>query len=283
MQRILNIPIDQALLESWANWLAPEQQPFYLTEAQGQALKLIISAAPSFSPEGRDTFKLWGVTCPQAVMLNESDFLTLPLATRTELLRLQLEHGRGEVLCVADWRDLLTEVEEQAGGEHFVWWPSLLAGREWELLAHWSSQGRLPCEHQAVPEEIWSALRTAWPRVREIAGTFPSGSGPNCFGTVMAGAGVRGAEHQWMLREPFEDWLAAYTAKTTECEAPGTVLVWRDGHGQAQHAALVLGGGYGLHKPSQGWDSPRQALRLNDLYRQFDVQDRVLSCYTLRR
>ncbi len=283
MQQILNIPIRRELLKRWASWLAPERQPFYLTEAQSTALELVTSPAPLFSPELRDTFQLWGVVCPQAVLLSESDFLTLPLATRAELLRLQLEHCRGEVLQVAAWRDLLSEVVEQAGGVHFVWWPSLLAGREWAVLARWSSQGRLPCQHQVVPEEIWSALRDAWPRARELAGTFASGSGPNCFGTVIASTGVLGAEHEWMLREPFEDWLAACTVGGKEPEAPGTVLVWRDGDGQAQHAAVVLGGGYALHKPSQCWDSPRQVLRLSDLHRQFDAEGNVLCVSTLRR
>jgi hypothetical protein len=42
------------------------------------------------------------------------------------------------------------------------------------------------------------------PRARELAGTFPGGSGPNCFGTVMAAAGVEGAADEWMQRQPFD-------------------------------------------------------------------------------
>ena len=281
MQRILNIPIQDPLLKCWANWLAPEKQPFYLTSTQSTELALDISPPPPFSPEWRDTFHLWGVTCPQVALLSESDFMALPVATRAELLRIQLEHRRGQVMDVDDWRDLLPEVSEQAGGEHFVWWPSLFADQEWAVISRWSSHDRLPCQHQAVSEDVWDALGTVLPRARELAGTFASRSGPNCLGTVMASAGVVGAEHEWMLHGPFEEWLATRTVHASEVEAPGTVLVWRNHDGQAQHAAVTLGGGYVLHKPSQCWDSPRQVIRLDDVHHQFDDDDTVVRCFTL--
>lgn len=40
------------------------------------------------------------------------------------------------------------------------------------------------------------------PDARELAGTSGNGSGPNCLGTVMAAAGVRGAADEWMQQAP---------------------------------------------------------------------------------
>jgi cell wall-associated NlpC family hydrolase len=76
----------------------------------------------------------------------------------------------------------------------------------------------------------------------------------------MAACGVDGAHDLWMLREPFEDWLAAHPAKGGDDLEPGTVLVWRSADGNVQHAAVTIGAGWALHKPSQGWMSPTKIL-----------------------
>jgi len=75
----------------------------------------------------------------------------------------------------------------------------------------------------------------------------------------MAAAGVAGAEHAWMMREPFEEWLARSTTPGGDDGKVGTVLVWRSTAG-AEHAAVTLGAGWALHKPSQGWMSPTKVL-----------------------
>ena len=56
-------------------------------------------------------------------------------------------------------------------------------------------------------------------------------------------------------------------ASSRERAAPGVVLVWRDGAGEPQHAAVTLGSGWALHKPSQGWMSPTLVLRVDELIR----------------
>jgi hypothetical protein len=102
---------------------------------------------------------------------------------------------------------------------------------------------------------------TRWPaslpRAQELAGTFADGSGPNCFGTVMAAAGVEGADTVWMQCEPFEEWLAAHTVPGGRDDQPGTVFVWR-GAQRVQHAAITIGDGWMLHKPAQSWRTPRK-------------------------
>jgi cell wall-associated NlpC family hydrolase len=81
----------------------------------------------------------------------------------------------------------------------------------------------------------------------------------------MAAAGVAGADEVWMLREPFEEWLAAGARRGGRDEHPGTVLVWRSSDSQVQHAAVTLGDGYALHKPSQGWQSPTKVLTTQEV------------------
>lgn len=44
----------------------------------------------------------------------------------------------------------------------------------------------------------------------------------------------------------------------------GTVLVWRGEDASVQHAAVSLGDGWALRKPSQGWMSPTKVLSVPD-------------------
>jgi hypothetical protein len=81
----------------------------------------------------------------------------------------------------------------------------------------------------------------------------------------MATCGVEGAHDVWMHREPFEDWLAQHTTKGGHDGEPGTILVWRSVDGAVQHAAVTLGDGWALHKPSQGWMSPTKVLALREM------------------
>lgn len=81
----------------------------------------------------------------------------------------------------------------------------------------------------------------------------------------MAAAGVLDIAETWVRQDLFEAWLAANCSAGGSDERPGTVLVWRGAEGISQHAAVAIGGGWGLHKPSQVWASPRQVLTVNDL------------------
>lgn len=42
------------------------------------------------------------------------------------------------------------------------------------------------------------------------------------------------------------------------------MLVWRANDGSVQHAAVTLGEGWALNKPSQGWMSPTLVLSVSD-------------------
>ena len=84
-----------------------------------------------------------------------------------------------------------------------------------------------------------------------------------------------------MLQEPFETWLRESSRTGGDDSQPGTVLVWRDAEGVAQHAAVTLGGGWGLHKPSQCWWTPRTVLTVRDLVRSSRSPGLRIHRYTL--
>ncbi|GAB3029611.1 hypothetical protein GCM10011376_14200 [Nocardioides flavus (ex Wang et al. 2016)] len=256
---VLGIDVPSRLVERWAGWFAPSIQPFLADEALAVAVG---GREEELGDEVRDTFCLYGPPGGlRHVWLDEDGLAALPRVLRARLVRAQVTWGREVVPSVRAWEPRLgAAVRRQADGHRFVWWPSLLARVESEALTDYVEEGRRPSRHDEVPEEVWGAAAGVVPGARRIAGTFPERSGPNCFGTVMAAAGVAGADEVWMLREPFEDWLAAHTRPGGRDEAPGTVLVWRAPSGLVEHAAVTLGGGWALHKPSQGWMSPTKVL-----------------------
>jgi hypothetical protein len=260
---VLGIAVSAALLGRWAAWFAPDPQPF-LAPAGGALARLGNDFQPRSAPELRDTFEIYSV--PDGMVCRSiaaADFAALPRETRAELVRFQHTAGRSLVPSVRAWPALKTAT--QADGHRFVWWPELLAGREREIiLVAYLANSHRPSRHTEVAEPGWQATSGLLPGARALAGTFPPGSGPNCFGTVMGAAGVPGAAEVWMQRKPFEAWLAEATRPGGRDDEPGTVLVWRSAAGLVQHTAVTLGEGWALHKPSQGWMSPVKVLTVAD-------------------
>lgn len=239
--RVLGIQVTDELLERWLRWFAPDPQPL-LVQGRGHA---------TVPAELRDTFELYALRERGLSVrwLTESEYLSLDRRERAALVRSQVELGRG-LVPTADRR-------------RFLWWPSTATRG---ALAAFVTGTRPPSRHGKVP---WTSVGQVLPGARSIAGTFPSSSGPNCFGAVMAAAGVADAAETWMQREPFERWLAAAATPTTsrDPDSAGVVLVWRDREGAAEHAAVTLGSGWALHKPSQGWMSPTVVLPVAALIR----------------
>ncbi len=230
---VLGIEVSGDLLDQWLGWFAPEVQPFVIPPDLAGSLHLD-DDRDRLTPEGRDTFGLYDLGSSALVWLSEADARRLP-----------------------------TSVRQSQPASHR--WPTSIVGREVETVIKYVEKGRRPSRHGDVAPATWDAIASNLPKARRLAGTFPSRSGPNCFGTVMAACGVDGAEDVWMLREPFEDWLAQHTAKGGPDDEPGTVLVWRSVDGAVQHAAVTLGDGWAFHKPSQGWMSPTKVLAVRDL------------------
>jgi hypothetical protein len=280
---VLGIEVEPALVRCWAGWLAPACQPFFLTSDEKANLRLapgcladhvrwVDRPGPRYElPAGlHDTYWEWNLPDGlDVVWLDEQVFQALPRDVRAELVRAQVKHGRGAVPTISGWADLLDAqvLCEQADGQHFVWWPTLVEPRTDAVLKRVVSDDQLPCQRTSVPEDVWRTATSVLPHARALAGTFANGGAGNCFGTVMGASGVQDAAATWMPGEPFEAWLAANCAAGGGDDVPGTVLVWRNADGACTHAAVTLGGGWALHKPGQDWICPRQVVTVGDLIR----------------
>jgi hypothetical protein len=260
---VAGIDVSSDLLDRWVEWLAPEQQPFFVTKEQATTWKLPIDEREP-TREDRDTYRIYNIdrAADQTVWLSEAAYCALPKATRAALVRAQVSYGRGAVPTVRRWSGIVgPEVRRQVDGHRFVWWKSLLR-QPAQVLPAMVGEDLGRSRHAEV--RTWPA---DFPRVQELAGTFAAGSGPNCFGTVMAACGVEGAETVWMVREPFEEWLADHTERGGQDDVRGTVFVWRDTALLVQHAALTIGDGWMLHKPSQSWMTPRKVRTVAEVKR----------------
>lgn len=260
---VLNIPVTDALLDRWVHWFSPVVQPFLINAVLASELGERKEGV-ALTSELRDTYGLYGHPGHlEIVWLSEAQFGRLCPPSKAALVRAQHTFGRELVPSVRAWASVVGhDARAQADGHRFVWWPSLIAGREELVLRRFVEEGRRASRHDDVPPGVWRAVDPTLPGARRLAGTFAQASGPNCFGTVMAAAGVDRADTEWMLREPFEQWLAQNTRPGGRDSEVGTVLVWRSSDGLAQHAAVTLGQGWVLHKPSQGWMSPVKVLTI---------------------
>lgn len=261
--RALDIDVPDALLTRWVEWFAPAVQPF-LADSDLAATITDHAGDVVLSEELEGTYHFYGVQDElRYVWLTEAQFLAMPRARRAVLVRAQRTHERELVPSVRAWVGLVGDrVREQADGHRFVWWPSLLAGHEEQVLVDFIEEGRHASRHDQVPERVWESAAAKVPGARSLAGSFAAASGPNCFGAVMGAAGVAGASSVWVVREPFEEWLTSATRPGGDDNEPGTVFVWRSPDGLVQHAAVTLGGGWVFHKPSSGWMSPYKILTI---------------------
>lgn len=246
---VLGIAVERRDLEEWLDWYMPDVQPFLVP--RDVATRLGLEDEPGrLTMELRDTYWIYGDQQDAVCWLDRAASRTLPPAVRRE------QH------VVHRWRS--GDVESDV-----------------LRLVRYLEEGRRRSRHTEVGDESWSQLASLLPGARRAGGTFPGRSGPNCFATVMAAAGVPGAGEVWMLREPFEDWLDGSTIRGGTDDAPGTVLVWRSPDGLVQHAAITIGHDLALHKPSQGWQSPTKVLTTAEAKLSSRAKGRRLSRHTL--
>lgn len=275
----VNVPAD--LFDSWATWVAPDPQPFLVgaddgwTKFEGQR--------GSITPELRDTYRLWGVAKDSRVVwLSEEEFLSLPRMDRAALTREQVVRRRGGVPTVRGWSDLLDagQLREQSDGHRFVWWRSLIAQDPVRILSRLISTDRLSSQHSQVGESTWRGCAETLPGARALAGTFPTGSNACCFSTVMTAAGADATGACDSL-DPFRDWLSTACRPGGDDRRPGTVLVWRDRSGDLVHAAVSIGEGWALEKPSQEWHSPQAVAAIRSVVRTSRMAGQRLERHTI--
>lgn len=127
--------------------------------------------------------------------------------------------------------------------------------------------------------------RVPYGLIHEYVGRFADQSGPNCFaaaiGMVLGGTGLasypqsRHVMTQWIHQGPFFRLLDAQRYRPgTEIRTithawpvqPADVLVWCRSDGTAQHAAFAVSQDTVFQKESQGWESPWQLVRLEDVW-----------------
>lgn len=144
--------------------------------------------------------------------------------------------------------------------------------------------GVAPGEHAQVSSATWARARPILPGAETLAGTFSAtGSGANCFVTVVAAADGIARADEWMQTEEFETWIARRKTPwsgTARDDDPGTVLAWTE-HGRLAHAGITLGDGWVLHKPSQSWSSPRLVWTVRHLVHSWTFSGTRLSRHLL--
>ena len=59
--QVLNVTVPIRLLVSWRDYLAPQQQPFFLKVAEAQGYVTCPREAAQLLPEERDTYAVWGI------------------------------------------------------------------------------------------------------------------------------------------------------------------------------------------------------------------------------
>ncbi|WEG09127.1 hypothetical protein PU630_00770 [Microbacterium horticulturae] len=230
---VLGIDVDDELVTRWRGWLMPERQPFVVPMALARQRGWADDRA-ALAFELVDTFELYAVMPDQAIVL----------------------------LDRATVQELPAEVRRAQPAPHR--WPTSDTAADTTRTLRYMERGRVLSRHREVTEVQWRDA-AALAGARSLAGTFVGGSGPNCFGAVMAAAGIPGAAEEWMQLPPFEDWLAASTRPGGRDEDAGTVLLWRDTDGAPAHSAVTLGNGWVLNKASQGWMSPVQVLAVRNV------------------
>lgn len=265
--------------QRWPGWFAPAKQPFVVDGLPPEDLEALPAAVvrATCSDEVRDSF--WIYDRHPRVWLTEPEFNDLDKRVRTRLVRGQLRVHRSIGVVQRAPLAVREQARAQIDGHRFVWWPSLVNQAGLDPIIELIESGVVPSRHREIPARVWQQAAAVLPHAKDLAGTLPESSGPNCFGAVMAAAGVPGAAHEWMQQEPFGDWISTHTRPGGRDDTPGTVLVWRNQKGDPVHAAVTLGGSWALNKPSQAWSSPRFVWTVKEVIN----HSRQSACHLRRR
>ena len=278
---ILGCSVDDATLEAWARVLVFEREPIFLSDELRQQIPrcLTVISRDEFRGcddplEFDDAYLTYSVgAAPQVAMLEPAQFRNLEPALQLEIMALQSNLGRGQ-------NHPLEFAQKILGSEFSKLEPDIFADRVAIRFDAWWSLSKTAREHwleavvtegglQAISAETISHPLQA--STRELANSFATSSGPNCFATALACVTdnldeARAISLLWLHQEPFLHGLNsrgyAVTAKEPET---GDVIVWFDSSNLAQHACAVIAPGLVLNKNAQRWSAPRQILKLEDV------------------
>lgn len=171
---VLGIRVDEDLVDRWRDWFAPAVQPFRTDILPPQVAAAVPIKRVEPTPEWTDTFFMYGGIW---TWLSEEEFDSLGPSLRRSLLAARRRSVRPKSMPV---------------------WPSDLARSGDDLMFRWVASGAVrPSRHREVPAGVWNDAHAVLPQAEQLAGTFPtSGSGANCFGTVLAAAGLQVSDVQ---------------------------------------------------------------------------------------
>ncbi len=254
---VLGIPVSEAQVRRWLTYWAPVKRPYPATELPAALVEQHRSELLAHPDEWRDTFFLYGPG--PWVWLAEAEFTSLAAELRTRL---------------ADG------MRRRTAPKPVPAWPSdpLVVAR----MVRWMEAGTRSSLHALAAADLRRASQGVLPGAMEVAGTFARGSGPNCFAAVMAAAGEPVSE-SWVQVDEFSTWLASHAVPVRRGgspDAPGRVLVWHE-RGSPAHAAVTIGGGWALQKPSQSWSSPTVVQPVSEVIRSWTYPGTRVHTYEL--
>jgi hypothetical protein len=275
---ILGCRVDDATLEAWAKYLVFAREPIFLSNDLREKLPefLNVISRADFNQrddllEFKDAYLTYSVAdAPWMALLKPAQFRNLEPALQFEIMTLQSELGRGQIYSLEFAKEILgsefLKLEPDVFSDRVAirfdtWWSlSRIAGENW-LEAVVSEDGL-----QSVPFEM-----TTNSIIRELANSFATSSGPNCFATALASVTnnldeARTVSQLWLHQEPFLAGLQARGYAITAKEPDtGDVIVWFDSSNLAQHACTMITPDLVLNKDAQRWSAPRQILKLESV------------------
>lgn len=259
--QVLGIPVDRALIGAWRDWFAPRKQPFRMDELRAEVADVLPVTSVDPTMEWVDTFFMYAGTWG---WLHETAFMALRPSQRIALMAVRRRSVRPKKLVPV--------------------WPSELVRAGDEVIFRWIADAVRPSRHREVPAAVWRRTQHVLPDAQRLAGTFEtSGSGPNCFGTVMAAAGTPDTQQVQIGPDRFQSWLDDHTEQVTGTSTdgePGIVFAWTE-HGKLAHATVTIGDGWMLSKPSQSWSSPRLVRTVREVVDKWRYPDTRLSRHRL--
>jgi hypothetical protein len=275
---ILGCLVDAATLEAWAKILVFAQEPIFLSDELRQKWPEsinVISRAEfnrrNDSLEFKDAYLTYSVgAAPWVAMLGPAEFSNLDPALRTEIMMLQSELERGQIYSLEFAQKILGTEFSKLESDIFADRVAIRFDAWWSL----SSNARHDWLEAVISEDSLQAVALETitnPIVRELANSFATSSGPNCFATALASVNddlkeARAISLLWLHQEPFFAGLQSRGYSVTmNPPDTGDMIVWFDSSNLAQHACAVIAPGFVLNKDAQCWHAPRQILKLESV------------------
>jgi hypothetical protein len=290
---VLGCQVDDATLEAWAKILVFAQEPIFLSDDLRQKLPGSVNmiSRDEFNRrdnplEFKDAYLTYSVgDAPWVALLEPAQFRRCRSALQLEVMNLQAELGRGQIYSLEFAQKILGTEFSKLEPDVFADRVAIRFDAWWSLSRNarhnWLEAVVIEDSLQAIPLET-----TTNPIVRELANSFATSSGPNCFATALASVTddlteARAVSLLWLHQEPFFAGLQSrgYSV-TANPPDTGDVIVWFDSSNLAQHACALIAPGLVLNKDAQCWHAPRQILKLESVlanWAEAELEIRVFS------